>query len=339
MPVLAEVVDEFRQQSMAYASGELSDAWPSRPKFVVRVHLVDPAALFAAQRRQRGWFAAMIVSTAGMACFGGWQARRAFRRQIELNEQKSDFVSSVSHELRAPLASMRLLAEGLAGGRIEDDEKRREYAGFLVQETRRLGALVENVLDFAGIEQGRDHYEPAPTDVEHLVTETVKLVGPVAAERGVRIETIPPATSPVTGFWDGRAVQRALLNLLDNALKHAPRGSVVTVRIRKLAEVSLKAPGTTPSVHISVADHGPGIPREDHARIFERFVRRGSELRRETQGVGLGLTIVKRIAEAHHGRVTVASLPGQGATFTLELPGAPDGGDGKKTSDQSGGER
>lgn len=325
--ILAEAGGEFRPDEVSQKSEGPPFAWPSRPKFVVRVHLVDSAALFAAQRRQQGWFAAMILSTAGIACFGGWQARRAFRRQIELNEQKSDFVSSVSHELRAPLASMRLLAEGLASGRVEEDGKRREYAGFLVQETRRLGALVENVLDFAGIEQGRDRYELAPTDVGQLVAETVKLVGPAAAERGVRIETVPPATSPVTGFWDGRAVQRALLNLLDNALKHSPRGAVVTVRIRKLAAVSPIGPGTTPTAYISVADQGPGIPPEDHARIFERFVRRGSELRRETQGVGLGLAIVKRIAEAHRGQVTVASVPGKGATFTLELPVSPVGGD------------
>ena len=324
--VLAEAGGEFRPDEVSQKSEGPPFAWPSRPKFVVRVHLVDPTALFAAQRRQQGWFAAMILSTAGIACFGGWQARRAFRRQVELNEQKSDFVSSVSHELRAPLASMRLLAEGLASGRVEEDGKRREYAGFLVQETRRLGALVENVLDFAGIEQGRDRYEFAPADVGQLVAETLKLVGPVAAERGVRIEMVPPATSPIIGFWDGRAVQRALLNLLDNALKHSSRSSVVTVRIRKLVAVSPICPGITPTIHISVADNGPGIPLEDHERIFDRFVRRGSELRRETQGVGLGLTIVKRIAEAHHGRVTVTSVPGEGATFTLELPVSRDGG-------------
>jgi signal transduction histidine kinase len=321
--VLAEVGEEFRQEGQMMGSAGTFDNWPSRPRFTVRVHLTDPAALFAAQRRQQWFFAGMIAFTAGIAGIGGWQTNRAFRRQLALNEQKSDFVSSVSHELRAPLASMRLLAEGLADGRVQDETKRKEYAGFLVQETRRLGALVENVLDFAGIEQGCKRYDFGPTDVVALVRETVKLVEPLAAERGVRTEALIDDGSTPVAFWDGRAIQRALLNLLDNSLKHSPKGSVVTVRLESSPadRVGLPEAGTT--VRIAVTDRGPGIPPEDHARIFERFVRRGSELRRETQGVGLGLAIVKHIAEAHGGRVRVASVPGEGAMFTMELPASP----------------
>ena len=261
--------------------------------------------------------------TAGIAGIGGWQANRAFRRQLALSEEKSNFVSSVSHELRAPLASMRLLAEGLASGRVQEEVKRREYAGFLVQETRRLGALVENVLDFAGLEQGRKRYDFGPTDVVKLVQETVKLVEPLAAERGVRVGFATEEGAALTASWDGRAVQRALLNLLDNALKHSPKDSVVTVRLESSPADRTGSPEASTTVRIAVTDHGPGIPPEDHARIFDRFVRRGSELRRETQGIGLGLALVKHIAEAHGGRVRVASVPGEGATFTLELPKSP----------------
>jgi two-component system phosphate regulon sensor histidine kinase PhoR len=112
---------------------------------------------------------------------------------------------------------------------------------------------------------------------------------------------------------DAAALQQALLNLVDNALKHAPAGSAVEVRLER---------GTDPRlpVRMSVRDSGPGIPSEDHQRIFERFYRRGSELRRETQGVGLGLAIVRHVVEGHGGRVWVESEPGRGAVFFVELP-------------------
>ncbi len=347
-PVLAEAAGEFRLEGVMGELNERFDAWPSRPKFTVRVHLADSAALFAAQRRQQWLFGGMILVTAGIAGIGAWQVNRAFRRQLALNAEKSNFIASVSHELRTPLASARLLAEGLASGRVEGEAKRQEYAGFLVQETRRLGALVENVLDFARIEQGRKHYQFEPTDLPRLLTSTVRLFEPLALERGVRMELKLPAHPGDTGEGlevkaDGGAIQQALVNLLDNALKHAPAGSVVTVALEgvardgsadalvrqsgsvvlakpqgELADEGVRAP--LGWVRLSVRDAGPGIPPEDHDRIFERFFRRGSELRRDTQGVGLGLAIVKHIVAAHRGRVWVESQPGQGACFVVELP-------------------
>mgnify|MGYP000544171300 CR=1 FL=1 len=128
-------------------------------------------------------FAGLLAGVVGVAGIGLWQTRRAFLRQLALNEEKTNFVSAVSHELRSPLASLRLLSEALAEGRAEDPAKRREYAAFLVQETRRLGTLVENVLDFSRIEQGRKVYLPEPIDLPRLVHETVRILGPVAEER------------------------------------------------------------------------------------------------------------------------------------------------------------
>jgi signal transduction histidine kinase len=173
---------------------------------------------------------------------------------------------------------------------------------------------VENVLDFSRIEQGRKEYEFEPADVVELTRQTVKLMEPAAAERGVPFrlvlpETPGPATQPCV---DGRAVQQALVNLIDNALKHSPRDSAVTV--------GLEEANGDGKVRLWVEDNGPGIPVEEHGRIFERFYRCGSELTRQTQGVGIGLSIVKHIAEAHGGRVLVRSAPGQGSRFTLELP-------------------
>jgi signal transduction histidine kinase len=125
---------------------------------------------------------------------------------------------------------------------------------------------------------------------------------------------------------DGRAIQQALVNLIDNAIKHSAKGEAVMVEIKN-EELRMKNDTDRAAINdqrsiisLSVADHGPGIPAAEQKKIFERFYRRGSELRRETQGVGIGLSLVKHIAEAHGGRVLVQSEPGQGSRFTIELP-------------------
>jgi signal transduction histidine kinase len=227
---------------------------------------------------------------------------------------KSNFVSSVSHELRAPIASVRLMSESIDRGTVPDESRRREYFRFIVQECRRLSALVENVLDFSRIEQGRKEYEFEPTDVVELTRQTVKLMEPTAAEREITFRLALPETPglPAQPCVDGRAVQQALVNLIDNALKHSPRGSAVTV--------GLEEANGNGKVRLWVEDNGPGIAVEEQERIFERFYRCGSELTRQTQGVGIGLSIVKHIVEAHGGRVVVRSAPGEGSRFTLELP-------------------
>jgi signal transduction histidine kinase len=264
---------------------------------------------------------------------------------------KSNFVSSVSHELRAPIASVRLLAEGLERGRVQTEVKKAEYFRFIVQECRRLSSLIENVLDFSRIEQGRKQFQFEPTDLVALVSQTVQLMEPCAAERQIalttqinnaQLSTINPPPS-----LDGRAIQQAIVNLLDNAIKHSPASQTVTVGL-EVAEAfpnstEASSPRITPHAsrfmhHVSrcesdsslltrhsslalwVEDHGEGIPPQEHARIFEQFYRRGSELRRQTQGVGLGLALVKHIVEAHGGRVHVRSVVGQGSRFTMELP-------------------
>ncbi len=289
-----------------------AECWPSHPAFAISVILEDPAALHAAHRGRVWNLGAIILLTACVAGVGAWETRRAFRRQVALNEEQANFVSSVSHELRAPLASVRLLAEGLAGGRVGDEAKRREYAGLILQETRRLGVLVENVLDLSRIGQGRRTYERVPTDLARLVTVTARIPAPLADQRGIAIECRVPGDGDIEIRADATALQQALLNLLDNALKHAPRGTSVRVALERV-------PGNDRRVRIAVSDSGPGIPAEDRERVFERFYRRGSELRRETQGVGLGLAIVRHVVEGHGGRVWVEDGLEGGARVVMEL--------------------
>jgi signal transduction histidine kinase len=275
----------------------------------VAAFLTDREKLFARQRQRTLWAGALIGVAVISALAGFVAARRAFHRQLHLNELKSNFVSSVSHELRAPIASVRLLAEGLESGRIKEEPKRLEYFKFIVQECRRLSALIENVLDFSRIEQGRKQYEFEETDVAALIQKTIQVMQPYAGERGIRLATSGIAENhSITA--DAHALQQALVNLIDNAVKHSPAGGVVSVGLERHASF----------VAIWVEDKGEGIPIEEQERIFQRFYRVGSELRRETQGVGIGLSIVKHIVEAHGGRVTVRSAPGQGSRFVIELP-------------------
>jgi signal transduction histidine kinase len=282
--------------------------------FTLTLDLADPDALYA-RYRLRLWMAAGLILAAALAALGGLAgAWRAFERQRRLGELKSDFVASVSHELRAPIAAMRLMTESLERGTVANAGRQHEYFRIIGQECRRLSSLVENVLDFSRIDRGSRQYTFEPADLEELAAQTIEVMRPFAVERQVGLVCSTGAAGASSGRRriDREAIQQALMNLVDNAIKHSPAGTAVSVGLE----------ADTSEARLFVEDHGPGIPGEDRQRIFEPFYRRGSELRRETQGIGIGLSIAKRIAEAHGGRITVESSPGSGSRFTIVLPQA-----------------
>jgi signal transduction histidine kinase len=285
---------------------------PGAHAFTLRLELADPDALYASYRR-RLWLAAGLILAATLAAFGGLAgAWRAFERQRRLGDMKSNFVASVSHELRAPVGAMRLMTESLERGTVTDAARQQEYYRIIGQECRRLSSLVENVLDFSRIDRGSREYKFEPTDLDALVARTIGIMRPYASERKVNLTQASPPGSALAGLGriDGEAIQQALTNLVDNAIKHSPAGAIVSVELEADAF----------SARIFVEDDGPGIPKDEQERIFEPFYRLGSELRRETQGIGIGLSIAKHIAEAHGGRITVESSPGDGSGFVIVLP-------------------
>ena len=237
-------------------------------------------------------------------------ALRAASRAMKLSEMKSDFVSNVSHELRTPLASIRVFGEFLRMGRVDSPEKAREYGDYIETESRRLTQLINNILDFASIESGRKNYKFERCDIGEVVREVLRTFEVRLRQNGFNIILegadigLPPARI------DAGAIAQSLSNLLDNAVKYSRDKKDITVALRRDGD----------SVVISVKDHGIGIPRDEQRKIFDRFHRVSTGLVHDVKGSGLGLAIVRHIVEAHRGRVTVESRPGEGSTFSIHLP-------------------
>lgn len=236
-------------------------------------------------------------------------------KERRISTLKSEFVANVSHELKTPLALVRMFAEMLQSGRVSTDAKRKEYLDIIVRESERLSALIENVLDFARLERGRGSYEFVEGDVGDAVMRAANVYRYRSERENVRLvidvaPDLPPAEI------DERAIGLAVTNLVDNALKYAPGTEQILVRARANDE----------SVVVDVVDRGPGVPEVDRERIFERFIRLASRGDAQVRGSGIGLALVKHIAESHGGRAWVTESPGgTGSTFSFSIPTQPRG--------------
>jgi signal transduction histidine kinase len=240
---------------------------------------------------------------------------RGAARARELAQLKSDFVSTVSHELKTPLTSIRMFAEMLEQGVAKGDAaKMARYHGVIVQESQRLGLLIANLLDYAQIERGTRRYTPSRQEIaqlaEHAVATFETLRDPDRAGRNsIKVEVSPEAMHAEVDT-DRDVVVQAVLNLVNNAAKYG--GADRDIEVLVGAEAA--------TVSIGVRDHGPGIPASEQARIFREFYRAPEAYRSGVEGTGLGLALVKQHIEALGGSVEVASVVGEGSTFTIRLP-------------------
>jgi len=238
------------------------------------------------------------------------------QRSQRLAAQQMDFVATVSHELRTPLTVIRSAAQNLSAGVVHDESQTRRYGDLIETEGRRLTEMVEQVLEYSGLSGNRQLPLARALDPGDLVKDVVQscesLFEPERIEPVVEVDRDLPLV-----LADEGAIRRALHNLLTNALKYGADGRWIGVTVKRVGSRA------KPEVQIAVSDHGRGIEPDDLAHVFEPFFRGRYALERQIHGSGLGLSLVARIADAHGGRVTVSSTPGQGSTFTIHLPALP----------------
>ncbi|HEX8178680.1 MAG TPA: HAMP domain-containing sensor histidine kinase [Pyrinomonadaceae bacterium] len=234
---------------------------------------------------------------------------RATDREARLAQAKSNFVANVSHELKTPLSLISLFSEILELGRVKNEEKKIEYYRIIRHESLRLNKMIDNILDFSKIEAGRKKYDFADGDMAEVIENVLSSYRYQIINSGFDIQTnIQPDLPPV--LIDREAMAQAISNLLDNAIKYS--GEV------KQLSITMEVRGT--DLSIEIADHGIGIPRAEHAKIFEKFYRVGNGLVHDVKGSGLGLSLVKHIIEAHQGTISVESEVRRGSRFTILLP-------------------
>lgn len=246
------------------------------------------------------------------------------RRAQSLARQQMEFVAAVSHELRTPVSVIGAAAGNLADGVVGDPQRVRKYGETIQGEARRLAETVERVLQLAGIAAGRAAASQTVIDPALLVQEAIAECRTEIDAAGATVETAIADDLPAIG-GDHAALRSALRNLISNAVKYG--GAARWVRVSAaLPETGARA--TPAAVMFTVEDRGIGIDAEDRRHVFEPFYRGREAVAQQIQGSGLGLNLVQRIADAHGGRVQVASEPGKGSTFTLWLPAATAHGQG-----------
>ena len=297
-----------------------NDGSPSRPvlsrdfdenfppwKIVVYQSIPDSSKRQFLLRRNVYILSAAVVIAA--LFLGGFLAIRSTAKELHLAKLKSDFVSTVSHEFRTPLMSIRYLAELLERGRVESDERKREYYGAITSESERLARLIENILDFSKIEAGLKKYQAEEVNIAALVADVASGFKRQSGLKPYTLETSVAEGLPVIS-GDGEALSRALFNLLDNSVKYS--GDSPSIVLRAWSDGM--------RIFLRVEDDGIGIAKDEQRKVFEKFYRSDEVLQGNIKGSGIGLTLVDRIVKAHGGRVGLESEPGRGTRVTIEIP-------------------
>ena len=228
-----------------------------------------------------------------------------------VNKIRRDFIANVSHELKTPATSLKLLAESLVEIMAEDPDQARFFAEQLKNETDRFAQLITDLLDLARLESEEGVQNPAPTDVKSVLMAVLARLRPAARRKNITLSWKPASSAaPYIVRGDETQLSSMFANLVDNAVKYTPPNG----RVEVIGEANES------EVVVRISDTGIGIPEKNLARIFERFYRVDKARSKQTGGTGLGLSIVRHVAENHGGWVRVESAPDEGSTFTVYLP-------------------
>lgn len=270
----------------------------------------DQEKMFSAPRSiQPEFFLLALPLILGITLFGAYILWRDVRREVKTAEMRSQFVSSVSHELKTPLTAIRMFAETLRFGRTKDQKAHTEYLETIVNESQRLTRLLNNVLDFSKIEKGKRIYHPEPASLYEVVKSAARTMEYPLKQQGFQLDISMEEGLPLAQV-DRDAMEQALLNLLHNAVKYSGDSKKIGLHLKKKNTHAL----------IQVADQGIGIPPQEKEKIFEKFYRAASPQNERIAGTGLGLALVSHIVEAHGGHLELESEPGKGSTFSIYIP-------------------
>ncbi len=256
----------------------------------------------------------IVALSIGLALYlvAGGLAILWLRRSAKTARMQADFVAAVSHEMKTPIAGIQAMAEMLADGRVPDPARAHAYAERIRAEAARLGAGVRNVLDAARIERDPSSIvHPVPVEPSVLVEDLASVMRPVFEGRGFRF-TVKTTPSPRPIPIDPDSFGSVVGNLLDNAAKFSTETKEIDVEARPVAN----------GYRVAVSDRGPGVPRDERAKIFDRFQRGEHARRMAVPGVGLGLHVARNLMKAHGGSISVTDRGGGGAVFVVEWPGA-----------------
>ncbi len=279
------------------------------PPWTVKIYQTSPDAAQREFNLRRNIYISLVVVVIAALLFGGVMAIRSTGKELKLARLKSEFVSTVSHEFRTPLTSIRYLADLLQRGRVGEEKRKQQYYETITQEGERLSRLIENILDFSKIEAGVKEYEFAEVDAAEMCRDIVFRFQQQVAPQEYTIETEISEELPQI-YADKEALSRALFNLLDNAVKYSGDSR----------RISLRAWPDESNIFIEVEDKGVGIGKEEQQRVFEKFYRSDTIHESSVKGSGIGLTIVDHIVKAHGGEVCLESELGKGTIVRLRLP-------------------
>lgn len=263
--------------------------------------------------KNRSWFLyGILVVSFLLIIVGTFFVFRSFQKEQKLLFMKSNFLSSITHELKTPLTSIKMFSEMMYHGRIKSPEKTQEYGSLIHKETHRLQLMVDDILNYSKMEQGKEQVNFGAVDLNQLLKEIQNRIQPLLDNKSISMDIDLQQTLPEDSPWvlgDFTKLESLFQNLIDNAIKYSPEKSKISISVIPDNQQYL----------IQIIDQGIGMNKSELKSIFDLFYRVGDEMTRKTKGSGLGLAIAQRIATLHSTKILVQSELGVGSTFSIKL--------------------
>jgi signal transduction histidine kinase len=291
-------------------TGYLSFPFPENlPQWKLLLSEIKPGFMATLLKSGSGIYLFVFILIALLMVLGLVFVMYSLNTELRLNKLKSDFISNVSHELKSPLTSIRMMTEMLHHNRVQTEERKSAYYSAMLEESEHLSHLIDNILDFSRMEDDRKKYNFTDLDLNELILKFLESIKERLAESGFDIRYNCTDQVPLIPA-DKDAILQVIYNLVDNAIKFSGKSRHIDISLISKDD----------ELQLCVKDYGIGIPIKDQEKIFDRFYRGTEPQRLGIKGSGIGLTIVKRIVEAHGGTINIESELGKGSRVTVRFP-------------------